>query len=156
MRLLQMIEQSAFFSKALYQKSSRIVGGFVILLLLPVLCGFFILVPQLGETATSQFVRLVLLIFVFILTSGGIRTYFAHRSAASATDAIFRRASSALARNAGEADILSILTDYNATVEASPLMAPGAYKTSRDRLNRLWDEYEKGRNKKGDAAEAPA
>ena len=148
MRLIQMIEQSAFFSKALYRSSAMRVGTFVLILLVPVISGFLILVPQLDEAASSQAVRLLLLLFVFVLTSGGVRTFLDHLSAASATEAVFQRASGAIARGAGEADVLSILSDYNAAVEASPLMAPGAYKANRDRLNRLWGDYERERNAK--------
>ena len=153
-RLIQMIEQSAFFSKALYRSSAMRVVTFVLILLVPVISGFLILVPQLDEADSSQAVRLLLLLFVFVLTSGGVRTFLDHLSAASATEVIFQRASGAIARGVSEADVLSILSDYNAAVEASPLMAPGAYKTNRDRLNRLWDDYERERNARAKLLEA--
>lgn len=140
-RLLELIEESAFYSCRLYRLSAglmwrRLVIFGALSLGLFVSTVYFMNGELIGLTS-----RLVLVVLVFLMSQevlGSARDYSRSHLALSSTQARIRAI-----RSGGypEGDLLILMGDYNSAVEGSPLMAPGAYSKNAKRLDNLWRKH---------------
>ena len=98
-------------------------------------------VPLLPSNVTISIARVLIAILVFMLTSDVIGAIVKHGEAANAIGEILQRIETAAARGYPAADILLIMSDYNATVESAPLALPGVYKLRYPSLTMRWRAY---------------
>jgi hypothetical protein len=87
------------------------------------------------------FIRVILSIFVFFMSSDMLGAFYKHLSAAAQAKAIRGRLATLQQRSAPLADVLLIMTDYNAVVEAAPENVPFAFRLREKTLNARWAEY---------------
>ncbi|MET3897008.1 ABC-type multidrug transport system fused ATPase/permease subunit [Devosia sp. UYZn731] len=140
-RLAEMLEESAFFTSELQDFSGRVMG--VILAAFIVIAGVIGLSVgiNLDRSASMTFVRIILSVFVFIMSSDMLGAFFKHLAAAAQTKAIRGRLATLQQRSAPLMDVLLVMTDYNAAVEAAPESVPFAFNLRERKLNARWAEY---------------
>jgi hypothetical protein len=80
-------------------------------------------------------------IMVFVISSDFLGLLLSYRGSAVAIDEIFKRVETADARDYLEADILLLMSDYNAAIERSPTPLPWIYKFRRKGLGQRWQAY---------------
>lgn len=141
-RLLDLIEESAFYSCRLYRLSAA--ATWLKLVLFGAIClGLFISTVYFIDAETIAFTsRLVLVVLIFLISQevlGSARDYERAHLALSSTQARIRAI-----RAAGypEGDLLVFMGDYNSAVEGAPLMAPGVYQRNAARLDELWRRHQ--------------
>lgn len=140
-RLAEMLEESAFWSETLQATSAAVMrslfGG---LLALGVL-GIYVAVPFTDSSTMITGLRIFLAILVFGLSSDVLIATRAHAAAARTIGDIRKRLQTAASNGYREADVLYLMSEYNAAVEAAPVVVPLAYKLKRDELNERWRSY---------------
>ncbi len=140
-RLAEMVEESAFFTADLQDFSSKVMGViFVLFIVLAVAVGLSV-GPDLDRSGSMTLIRIILAIFVFIMSSDMLGAFQKHRSAAAQAKAIRSRLATLQHRSAPLADVLLVMTDYNAVVEAAPESVPFAFRLREKTLNARWAEY---------------
>ncbi|NQY15536.1 MAG: hypothetical protein HRT81_17035 [Henriciella sp.] len=146
-RLLEIIEESSFFTRYLQSTSALVMGTVFALTVIILIVAIFTLIPM-SETETLVVVaRLALAILVFLLSSGTLFSALAHFSAWNSAKTIQSRANLAKVRGAGLADTLLIMGDYNSAVEQAPMVVPFVYKFHAKALNERWNDYLEQREK---------
>lgn len=141
-RLLELIEESAFYSCRLYRLSAA--ATWLKLVVYGSICfSLFISTVYFVDAATISFIsRLVLVVLIFLISQevlGSARDYARAHLALSSTQARIRAI-----RAAGypEGDLLVFMGDYNSAVEGAPMMAPGVYKRNASHLDELWRRHQ--------------
>lgn len=136
-RLAEILEESAFWSKHLFQATARAawwrlgVAGVI-----SVTC--LALLPLLRETSVAVLWATAICVVLTWLVTGSMGSgAVAYALAAREVDDIEARLAAAPATPEG---ILPILGDYNAVVQAAPTIPSAVYKRMRPRLNQLWTE----------------
>lgn len=141
-RLLELIEESAFYSCRLCRLSASVT--WLKLVLYGGIClGLFLSTVYFIDTETITFTsRLVLVVLTFLISQevlGSARDYGRAHLALSSTQARIRAI-----RAAGypKGDLLVLMGDYNSAVEGAPMMAPGVYKKNASHLDELWRRHQ--------------
>ena len=98
-------------------------------------------IPLLPSDITISMARVLVAILVFMLSSDLVGAIFAHREAASSISEIIQRTETAAARGYPAADVLLLMSDYNAIVESAPFALPGVYELRCQSLTRRWRAY---------------
>ena len=138
-RVAEMIQQSAYFTYNLQRASGGAMFAILVLVLAPILVGVFLALPTSEAEANMLGARLLLVLLIFLLSSGVVVSTLGHFRSASSVEKIEARAAAILAApDCSEADTLLLMADYNAVVQASPLIAPGIYSAMRNALNKKW------------------
>jgi hypothetical protein len=144
-RLGEMLQESAFWTSRLQAASAKLmwmafVGSVV-------LSGAaFTLVVALGSQSVGEHIaRVVIAILALLMSTDILGSAISHGSAAAFVDRLVTRLSDAEGRGYPEADVLLILSDYNAAVEAAAIAIPGLYEFHSKRLKRLYDTYQSSR-----------
>ena len=140
-RLAEMLEESAYFTSELQDFSGRVMG--MILVAFIVIAGAIGLTVgiDMDRSTAMSFIRIILSVFVFIMSSDMLGAFFKHVAAAKETRAIRGRLATLQQRNAPLMDVLLVMTDYNAAVEAAPESVPFAFYLRKKKLNARWAEY---------------
>ncbi len=136
-----MIEESAYWTRDLQHASAKILEAALVTLGMLMALALWLGIPLLSSDATISMGRVLVAILVFMLSSDLVGAIFAHREAASTIDEILQRTETAAARGYPAADVLLLMSDYNATVESAPLALPGVYKLRCPSLTRRWRAY---------------
>jgi hypothetical protein len=141
-RLLELIEESAFYSCRLYRLSAA--STWRKLVVYGSICfGLFVSTVYFIDAAKIAFTsRLALVVLIFLISQevlGSARDYARAHLALSSTQARIRAI-----RAAGypEGDLLVFMGDYNSAVEGAPMMAPGVYKKNASHLDELWRRHQ--------------
>jgi len=141
-RLVELIEESAFYSCRLYRFSAGY--SWRRLSLFSVIC-LALLLSSITFASSSDLAngaRLFCVIAVFLISQeilGNGRDYNEAYKALSAMQGRIR----ALKRGGyPEADLLVLMADYNSSVEGAPMMAPGIYKRNAANLDDLWRRHQ--------------
>lgn len=140
-RLAELIEESAYWTRDLQQASAVIVQAMLVAFATLMALALWLSIPRLPSDAAVSMARVLVAILVFLLSSDLVGSIFAHREAASAIGEILQRTETAAARGYPEADVLLLVSDYNAAVECAPFALPGVFKLRRSSLTRRWRAY---------------
>lgn len=141
-RLLELIEESAFYSCRLYRLSAAATWRKVVIYG-SICLGVFISTVYFIDAATVAFTsRLVLVVLIFLISQeilGSARDYARAHLALSSTQARI-----GAIRSAGypEGDLLVFMGDYNSAVEGAPMMVTGIYKKNASHLDELWRRHQ--------------
>lgn len=141
LRLRGMLEETAFWSKYLLEKSAHVykVALFV--------TGSLLVIVLLGsETFLSKegfnsIVKAVLAISTALVSVDVVGAALAYSMAAREVATVLTKTQ--MTDVSGQQAIQSLMilfSDYNSAVENAPLLAPGVYTQNRDKLNRLWSQ----------------
>ena len=135
-RLRSHLQESAFWSKGLYEAASRRsfrAWGLVTVSIL--LVGYF--AQPFAGAGTAQVVARAMVVFLaFVAAADGFGQAFAWAAAARQADAVDRRLER-LDAEAREA-LLAAFADYSVTTASAPPIPAGVYRAERERLNALW------------------
>ena len=85
--------------------------------------------------------RVIIAFLIFVMSSDVMGCALGHQSAGAEIGRIRLRLVAAKAAKYPSSDILLLLADYNAIVEAAPLPLPYLYDKLGDHLNARWAEY---------------
>lgn len=103
--------------------------------------GIYVAVPFTDSSSMIIGLRIFLAILVFGLSSDVLMATRAHAAAARTIEGIRKRLQAAASNGYREADVLYLMSEYNAAVEAAPVVVPLAYRLKRDELNERWKAY---------------
>jgi len=95
----------------------------------------------LDSTATLSLLRICIAFMVFLLSSDIVGAFLGYIGAVGVLDAILNRLEAAELAGFPEPDILLLMADYNAAVEASPVVLPIVYRFKSKRLAKAWHSY---------------
>lgn len=140
-RLAEMLEESAFWTETLQAMSAKAMGAFFSVLLAAGVVTILAAVPFADSSAMMVGVRILLAMLVFALSSDVLMAMRAHAQAAREIKDIRTRLRTSGRNGYDEVDVLFLMSEYNAAVEAAPVVVPLAYRLKRETLNRRWSEY---------------
>lgn len=144
MKLLECLEESAFYSSKLHQLSAKTWIGIVV----AYVAVFAVLAIFVIPTANSDFLMMIVRIFfaatVFILSADVFGSLNAHWYCATETREVLSRIEIAKKGNVNTSDALLILEDYTSAIQGAPEVVPFIYKTHEANLNKRWEAYLKG------------
>lgn len=140
-RLAELIEESAYWTRDLQQTSATILQGALGIIVALMAFALWLGIPTLPSDASVSLARVLVAILVFMLSSDVVGAIFAHREATSLIGEILQRTETAAARGYQQADVLLLMSDYNATVESAPFALPGVFELRRSSLTRRWRAY---------------
>lgn len=139
-RLAELIEESAYWTRDL-QETSAIALKWM-LLAIGLLMGGALWTGILTSADTRiSIARVLVAMLVFLLSSDVVGAMLAHSEAAGNIGEILQRAEAAAARGYPSADVLLLMSDYNAAVESAPFALPGSFQLRRASLTRRWRAY---------------
>lgn len=143
-RLLECLEESAFYSSKLHRLSANAWLVIVAIYALVFAALAIFLIPS----ATSDFLMMSVRIFfaatVFIMSADVFGSFFAHWRCAADTSEVLNRIEIAKKGNIKTADALLIMEDYTSAIQSAPEIVPFIYRTQETNLNKLWASYLKG------------
>ncbi|RYY25867.1 MAG: GrpB family protein [Sphingomonadales bacterium] len=140
-RLAELIEESAYWTRDLQQASATWLQTTLLIAALAIAGLLWAGILTLSADQGVSFARVAVALLVFLLSSDLIGAIFAHREAAATIAVILQRVETAAARDFPQADILLLMSDYNAAVESAPFALPFVYWFRSAELTRRWRNY---------------
>lgn len=138
-RLVDMIEQSAFWSADLFRHSatrSFVWGGGA--LLLAILIFILVPLPFLSGGTEMSAARVVFALVPFFLSTEVAGSGIAYWIASDDLERLLGQIETDKARGISIECALVLLTEYNSSVEAAPTILPGVFRSRNPILNELW------------------
>lgn len=140
-RVGEMLDESAFYTGHLHRKSGEILTLFMLIVICASVLVWLAQASSMDDDAIVATARVFMAFLVFVLSSDIVGAAFGHFSAGQAMTRIRLRIGAAAARGYPHADILLLLADYNAEVEAAPMILPRLYNHQQKQLNERWRDY---------------
>lgn len=140
-RLAEMLEESSFWTEKLQEESGAIMAWFLGLVAAAAAIGWLALTPSEDIEMRVSLARVFLALLAFFLSSDVFGALAGHRAAARSICNIRLRLNAAQAQRAPLGDMLILMLDYNAAVEAAPMTLPFLYALRKKRLKAQWDTY---------------
>ena len=141
-RLLEDLQESAFFSMHLFKKAAQHVfwglGIFIISIFVGCLIAFFVF------DGNVAFPRVITLLFIFVIADE-LGFAFAWHDASGNAGKVVDRLNVVLKTKdySSQEVILAILNDYQVTTAVAPPIPKYVYNAHREGLNELWGEVKK-------------
>lgn len=144
MKLLECLEESAFYSSKLHKLSANAWFGIVMgyAAVFAILAMFVI--PSATNDHLMMSVRVVFAATVFVLSADVFGSLLAHWRCAAETGDVLSRIEIAKKGTVNTADALLILEDYTSAIQGAPEIVPFIYQFHEPNLNALWETYLKG------------
>lgn len=140
-RMAEMLEESAFWTEKLQEESGRIVGVLLAVIAAVAAIGWLLLTPNQDVTLRISLSRVFLALLAFFLSSDVFGTLEGHRAAARSICNIRLRLNTAQAGGTPMGDMMVLMLDYNAAVEAAPMILPSLYRLRKEHLEARWQTY---------------
>lgn len=140
-RLIQKIEESAYFSRHLHLLSAYATAVIFFTIIFIAIVVAFVSLPSATSDSSMVFARLLLAFLVFVVTSGVASSIIAHIRAWHEAQLIENRSKIALQKEPLLADALMIMTDYNSSVSTAPMIVPFVYNWKEKELNDRWEAH---------------
>ena len=144
LKLLECLEESAFYSSKLHKLSANAWFGILALYSLV----FAVLAIFVIPSATNDYLMMIVRVFfaatVFILSADVFGSLLAHWRCSIETSDVLSRIEIAKKGEVNTADALLILEDYTSAIQGAPEIIPFAYRAQESNLNALWETYLKG------------
>lgn len=136
-RLVEIIQESCFWSQHLYQscqeRSTKISIILSVLIVILIITGLSII----GNDSSYSIPRLSLLFLTFIPLWGAIENAVNFSSAAEKLRSIDQKLDNI---SYEQSSILAIFADYNVVTSKAPLIPQKVYESEQSKLNELWSE----------------
>lgn len=145
-RLGEMVEESAFWSADLHRWSATAMGALSAALLVLLAVTAFLAIPFTDTPKIMSALRILLALLVFGLSSDVLAAVRGHHQAAAEIRDVLAGMQRAAAEGHPEADVLYLTSEYNAAVEAAPVVVPLVYKLRCETLNQQWTDYQTARD----------
>lgn len=145
-RLVEMIEESIYWTKELLKISGLLLKYFLFLLtgIGIILLGLAVL--SFDNENLVKMARVTIAFIIFIVSADLLGLLLEYNNAEVNMNEIFRRIEVIANKNYKESDSLLLMSDYNAIIERSPIALPFAFKIVGDQLSKNWNNYLKGKN----------
>lgn len=143
-RLLESLEESAFYSSKLHASSANAWIGIVIFYAFMFAALAIFVIPSATNDYLMLSVRIFFAATVFVLSADVLGSLMAHRRCARETGEILSRIEISKKDAVNNADALHILEDYTSAIQGAPEILPLIYKKQESSLNRLWNAYRNG------------
>jgi hypothetical protein len=140
-RMAEMLEESSFWTEKLQEASAAVMGAVLGLVAAGAAIGWLLLMPSDNTEMRVSLARVFLALLAFFLSSDVFGALAGHRSAARSICNIRLRLNAAQAGEAPIGDMLILMVDYNAAVEAAPMILPFLYTVRKKRLQAQWETY---------------
>lgn len=140
-RLAEMLEESAFWTEKLQEESGRWMAVALALIASVAAIGWLLLTPSEDVELRVSLARVVLALLPFFLSSDVFGALSGHRAAARSICELRLRLDAAQARGAKMGDVVLLMLDYNAAVEAAPMNLPYLYDLRKNKLGERWNAY---------------
>jgi hypothetical protein len=136
-RLVDILQESCFWSQHLYQRCQKRAVTFSVVLLILILVLVNPGLTLIGSDSNYSVARLSLLFLMFSPLWSSISNALSFSSASNKMMSIDQRL-----RNIGyeQSSILFIFTEYNVVTSNTPLIPQKVYESEQSKLNELWDE----------------
>lgn len=139
-RLAGMVQESAFWSRCLYEHSAKMSWLFFSLFSL-VSVGFLFAIVAVPSTEwRMKLAQVSCLIVSLLLARDHVGRALSYSSASREANSIDDRIEGLLKGGARIEDVLLAVGDYNCAVESTPLVGSGLYHRKREELSRIWGE----------------
>jgi len=147
LRLLECLEESAFYSSKLHKLSAQAWVWLVVLYAAAFFAVAVLLIPSASNDILMVLARVFFAATVFVLSADVLGSLMAHSRCASETSEILSRIE--IAKQGGEgavntSDALLILEDYTSAIQGAPEVVPFIYKMQEASLNAQWAAYLEG------------
>ncbi|MGO7750506.1 hypothetical protein E0H65_22560 [Rhizobium leguminosarum bv. viciae] len=139
-RLTEMLEESAYWTLNLQRSSGKIMFLLFFLILFIALIAFYLLIPSSQKSDLLIGSRVVCAILTFLVSNDMFGQVRAYQDTAKILERLMLRIDIAVRSDYPEPDVLLILSDYNATAEATPLTLPFVYRSRKADLIRNWQK----------------
>lgn len=140
-RLAEMIEESAYWTGDLQRWSFAAMRASLITIVITPLIAWASLFSGAEEEAQISIARVLLALFVFVLSSDLVGAMYGHKDAGKVMALMLRRLETTKARDYPPCEVLLLMSDYNAAVEAAPMPLPGSYEMRSPDLGNRWRAY---------------
>lgn len=138
-RLAEMLEESAFWSSQLMERSKRYTGAVCAILAAATFFAILGLAP-LGVPAALTAIRAVAAAFSVVVVADLFGAWLSFISAQAALERLMLRLDAITDRSNLSPELVGLLVEYNSTVESAPMFSPRVYDMHRERINSLWAE----------------
>lgn len=136
-RALANLHESAFWSFHLFQLSASLTFRLLVLLAILLIAAPILIFTRVPPPALAALLSCVLAIISWSLLAHRLWCY---RRAVALLRPFLARIAQLRHATPSNTDFLLLLLDYNAIVEAAPMVVPGVFVRNHDRLDRLWGE----------------
>lgn len=144
LKLLECLEESAFYSSKLHRVSANAWIAIVIVYAAIFLGVTVFLIPNATNNFLMMTIRAFFALTVFVLSSDVLGSLIAHTRCSAETSAVLSRIEVAKQREVKSADALLIMEDYTSAIQSAPEIVPFVYQNQESGLNKLWAVYLKG------------
>ncbi|WP_425090825.1 hypothetical protein [Tropicimonas sp. S265A] len=144
LKLLECLEESAFYSSKLHRVSANAWIGIVVAYAVAFAIVAVFLIPSATNDVLMMAVRIFFAATVFILSADVLGSLLAHWRCSAETSAVLSRIEIAKQGEVNSADALLIMEDYTSAIQSAPEIVPFVYRTQEASLNSLWAGYLKG------------
>ena len=145
LRLIEIIEECAFFSKRTHRSSANFTFWIVFLFISLFLITLLFQIPTATNSMLIEIVRVFFAATVFFLSSDVFGKAMSHKSASKKLKNILQRSSllaSIQKKDYTQTDVMILLQDYISAMESAPETIPFFFnKKNRKKLNLAWKEY---------------
>ncbi len=139
-KLTDHLQESAFYSKHLYAASAKQAWYYFAVIFLVSLIGLFVLPSISNHTQSITIARIISIVLMFLIATDLLGRAIKFTKASNSLSDIDSRIESVKSSNYPEHDIIFIWSDYNASVQGTPLIPTSVYTRNKGRLDRLWFE----------------
>lgn len=140
-RLSEMIEESSYWMRDLQKASANLMSIVLTMLVIIMVIAGATAISSMDSDRLISLSRAMVAIMVFVVSSDALGLLLNYQSSASSIDEIFRRVESTAARGHEAADIMLLMSDYNAAIERAPSPLPYVYKLRQKELSARWKSY---------------
>ena len=144
-RLLELIAESAYWTEDLQKISAKAVWTILFSVIAAPLLLFWGTFGALETDYQISFARVLVTLFVFLLSADIVGTAIGHSEAYRAIACIRQRISAVEARGYPDGDVKLLLVDYNSIIQAAPVTPPFVYRTRKSWLSEKWEAYRASR-----------
>ncbi|CDH04008.1 GrpB family protein [Xenorhabdus bovienii] len=144
-RLVEMIEESSYWTCYLQKVSAKIMCIILSLLVVTIFIVSGAAIMSLDSNNLISLSRAMIALMIFVISSDSLGLLLAYKNASSAIDEVFNRVEAISVKGYLKSDALLLMTDYNSAIEKAPTTLPFVYKFSRKKLNKKWRIYSEGK-----------
>ncbi|WP_151447099.1 hypothetical protein [Lacisediminimonas profundi] len=142
-RLAEMLEESAFWTADLHGQAARRSWSILIIFLAIALTSLLLL-PFISAGPALNIARTISAMLVLLMSGEMLGTALSFSSAQKCSEKVVERLQRIKAEGSPISSLIIVFADYNAAVEAAPIVPGRLYEKRKPELNRLWSEHSDG------------
>lgn len=140
-RLVEMIEESSYWTHHLQTNSARIMFLAFIAFSLILCLTIGAAISSFDSNNLISISRAILAVMIFFISSDVLGLLVSYVNSTKTINEVFNRVESIASRGYQDADVILLMSDYNAAIEKAPSTLPFVFKISQKSLTRRWHNY---------------